>query len=72
MLKGRRDELPQIARKFYRMLARQAEVYGTDAGEVANLVARSDSLMELSIARKDSAGNLEAPYLRRQFSTQIS
>ena len=51
------------------MLARQAEVYATDAGELATLEARGDTLVELSIARKDSAGLLDPPYLRREFST---
>lgn len=72
ILKGRRDGLPQISRKFYRMLAHQAEVYGTDADELATLEARSDSLVELSIARKDSTGKVDQPYLRREFSTHVT
>lgn len=63
-MKGRRDRLPEVAREFYRFLARQVDVHATDAPEVAVLTLHDDRSLTLTLrARKD-----EVPYLRRRFS----
>ncbi len=68
-LRRRRDALPAVAKRFYRMLAEQAEVYGTDADETAVLSAPDDQTVEISLFRASAeAGGREEPYLRRQFA----
>jgi len=66
-LKHRRDNLPRVARRFYRMLADQAEVYGTDADETATLDAIDDHTVELALYRGAGAPAAPEPYLRRRF-----
>jgi hypothetical protein len=68
IIRARRDALPRIARRFYDMLARQAEIHATGADEVARLVARDDSTLELSVAARSASGELQTPYLHRVFT----
>jgi hypothetical protein len=63
LLRERRDRLPQAARQLYRMLARDAEVYGTDQNEVVT-ATRGEGTLELSI----QAGN--QPYYVRRFQSR--
>ena len=59
LLRQRRDRLPQAAWQVYRMLARDAEVYGTDQNEVVT-ATRGPGTLELSI----QAAN-QPSYVRR-------
>jgi hypothetical protein len=43
-LKARRDALPKLAHDFYRLLAREAEVVGSDASESAEIVRTPETL----------------------------
>jgi hypothetical protein len=63
-LKGRRDRLPQAARDFYELLARQVAVQATDRADVATAVRGADGQLELTLA--NGAGGAE-PYYRRRF-----
>jgi hypothetical protein len=68
-LKQRRDALGSVANRFYRMLAEQAEVYATDAGERATVTTIDPRTIEVTLARADSAGDpVPTPYYRRRFS----
>jgi hypothetical protein len=60
-LKARRERLPAFARQYYEMLAREAEVHGTDAADEARLLRMVDGSVE--IALRASTG----PYFRRRF-----
>jgi Omp85 superfamily domain len=48
-LKARRDQLPEQARRFYRMLAREAEVHATHGGESVRATRRADGVLDLTI-----------------------
>jgi hypothetical protein len=65
ILKARRDDLPGIARRFYEMLAGQAEIHATGADELATLVARDDSILDLSVSVRSATGELQPAYLHR-------
>jgi hypothetical protein len=60
-LKERRSRLPDFARSYYQLLAREAEVNGSDEADVAQLLHRGDGEMEVVLA--GPAG----PYFRRTF-----
>ncbi len=64
-LKRRRDDLGAEAKRFYRMLAEQAEVYGTDANERAVVTTIDPRTVEVELSRADAA-----PYFRRRFSRE--
>jgi hypothetical protein len=62
-LKGRRDRLPAAATDFYELLAKEVEVYGTDAADVVEIDrAERDDSVEVRV----SANGAE-PYFRRRF-----
>ncbi len=66
-LKQRRDELPQAARNYYRHLAGEVEVHGTDRDEIADVHRIDGRLTEVSLAAVDSSGQVGEPYFRRRF-----
>lgn len=67
-LRQRRDELPRIARQFYRQLAAQAEITATDGDDVALLAAEGDTAVRLTLSPPGVAGRPRpAPYLVRRF-----
>jgi hypothetical protein len=66
-LKARRDELPEAAGKYYRHLAGEVDVHGTDRDEVATVNRVNDRFTEISLAAVDQGGNLEEPYFSRRF-----
>jgi hypothetical protein len=63
-LRQRRDRLPDSARRFYELLARDVEVHGTDAADEVKVdrVERGDSV-EVAITTPGAPG----PYFRRRF-----
>ena len=60
-LKSRRDGLETIARDLYELVAREAEVHGTDEPESVQLLREADGSVEVVLA--GSAGR----YFRRRF-----
>ncbi|HUG53255.1 MAG TPA: BamA/TamA family outer membrane protein [Vicinamibacteria bacterium] len=60
-LRARRDALPAEARRYYRHLAREVDVYATDGAERVDLSAQRDGAVE--VALRD--GSEAAPYFRR-------
>lgn len=64
-LRRRRDALPVVAERFYRMLAEQAEVYATDRDETVEVRPAGARSLEVTVRQ---AGGEAAPYHRRRFS----
>ena len=69
-LKRRRDALPEAARDFYRHLAGEVAVHGTDQDELAVVERADERFAEVTIARRRGAGPAEAPYFRRRFDAR--
>jgi surface antigen Omp85-like protein len=63
-LRARRDKLDQMADRYYRMLAHQAEVYGSDKADAAVVERQTDGTTLVTL----SANNQE--YFRRRFTPQ--
>jgi hypothetical protein len=60
-LKIRRQQLARFAREFYELLAREAEVYGSDVADTAQLLRQGDGSVEVVLAGP------KGRYFRRQF-----
>ena len=60
-LKARRDGLESFARRFYELLAREAEVHGTDGPDSVQLLHEADGSVEIVLA------GAKGPYFRRRF-----
>ncbi|HUR92945.1 MAG TPA: BamA/TamA family outer membrane protein [Gemmatimonadales bacterium] len=63
-LKQRRDQLPTAARRFYRLLAVEVEVHGSDKAERVTAVHSADGTLDLTIF-PDRPDNAAALYRRR-------
>jgi hypothetical protein len=63
-LQSRRDRLSEAARKFYRVLAEQVDVYATEQADEASLSRLPKGELELTLTRNRSG--LE-PYFARRF-----
>ena len=66
-LKQRRDGLPEAARRFYRHLAGEVDVHGTDRDEVADVHRVDGRFTEVSLAATSDGREAEQPYFRRRF-----
>ena len=66
-LKQRRDDLPEAARRFYRHLAGEVDVHGTDRDEVADVHRVDGRFTEVSLAATSDGREAEQPYFRRRF-----
>ena len=64
-LRERRDRLPEAADRFYRMLADDAQVYGTEGNDVVSATRGPKGALDLAIR----AGNSEHPYFQRRFQS---
>ena len=66
-LKARRDKLPEAARDYYRHLAGEAEVHGTDRDEIATVHRVDGRFSEITLALSEGATGPEPPHFRRRF-----
>ncbi len=66
-LKQRRDELPEAAAKYYRHLAGEVDVHGTDRDEIADVHRVDGRFTEVSLAGVGEDGKADDPYFRRRF-----
>ncbi|HEX2217728.1 MAG TPA: hypothetical protein VHG35_02920 [Gemmatimonadales bacterium] len=66
-LKARRDKLPEAAREFYRHLAGEVEVHGTDRDDLATVHRVNGEITEVTLAAQGKDGGTEEPYFRRRF-----
>lgn len=64
---SRRERLPQAARQFYRVLAREVDFRATDDADVAEITRGADGTVHVAIAPLRSSGNRLPPYLVRRF-----
>lgn len=60
-LKARRDALPEASRRLYELLAREAEVFGTDEPDALRILRHADGAVEIVLAGSDG------PAFRRRF-----
>jgi len=68
-LVSRRDHLPAAAAEFYRLLAREVDVRGTDAPDLAEVVSLDDGGVEVSLSPLASEQSPSAAaYFRRRFA----
>ena len=66
-LKARRDQLPEAARRLYRLLAGEVDVRGTSQKDVVTARRGGDGSLELAVADRRKDGTLKDPYFRRRF-----
>ncbi|MDB4948576.1 MAG: hypothetical protein JWM27_1225 [Gemmatimonadetes bacterium] len=67
-LRSRRDRLPDVARRFYAILAGEPEVHATDGDDYADAVRAADGSLELTLRRRGADGGPAGePYFRRRF-----
>jgi hypothetical protein len=66
-LRARRDHLPQEAMRFYRHLAGEVDLEGTDKDEVVTVTREDGRFTTVALARRDKDGSVDEPYLRRRF-----
>ncbi len=68
-LERRRDLLPEESDRFYRLLAREVDVFATDKSEVATATRTADGVLDLRIRRKGEDGDAPEDFFRRRFSS---
>jgi hypothetical protein len=66
-LKRRRDTVVEEADRFYRFLAGQVDVQGTNAPEVARVLRLDGGAVEVQVARRGEDGGVGEPYFSRRF-----
>ena len=66
-LKRRRDGLPRAAARFYRHLAGEVEVHGTDGDETATVTRLDGRFAEVTIAVRGADGSEGEPHYQRRF-----
>jgi len=66
-LRARRDALPETALRFYRHLAAQVDVQGTDASEEVRVTRTSNGDLDVALARLGADGAPEPAFFRRRF-----
>ncbi|CAN5768375.1 hypothetical protein BH24GEM1_BH24GEM1_17670 [soil metagenome] len=66
-LRKRRDGLREAATRYYRHLAGEVDVHGTDRPEVAEVHRADDRFTDVSLAIVNETGEADEPYFRRRF-----
>jgi hypothetical protein len=66
-LRARRARLPEFATRYYEAMAREAEVWGTNQADVADILRNADGSVQVTLAARDDRGQAGAPYFRRVF-----
>jgi hypothetical protein len=61
-LKARRDRLPEAARALYELMAREAEVHGTEEADAAQITREPDGSVEIALSGPSG------PYFRRRYA----
>ncbi len=65
ILKARRDQIPDIATRFYRYLALVQDIHATDSADRAAITRHDDGSVEVELRSGD-----RAPYFRRRFNPE--
>jgi hypothetical protein len=66
-LRVRRARLPEFARRYYGAMAREAEVWGTNQAEVADIQKNGDGSVQITLSARDESGQAGTPYFQRVF-----
>jgi hypothetical protein len=66
-LRARRERLTEFAQRYYGMLAREAEAWGTDRPDVADILKHEDGSVEVALALAGEGGAKGEPYFRRVY-----
>ena len=66
---ARRDGLPEVARRFYRHLAREVDVRLTDAQEVAVVDRLPDGVIDVRVYHAPNDVPASRPYFERRFTS---
>ncbi len=65
ILKARREQIPDVATRFYRYLAEVQDIHATDAADHASVTRRDDGSVEVELRSGD-----HDPYFRRRFNPE--
>ena len=68
-LRSRRDGLPEAAKKYYRVLAEQVDVHGTEQADDTKVTRLPKGELELTLSR---SGSGEEPYFGRRFHPEAT
>jgi hypothetical protein len=66
-LRVRRRRLPEFARRYYAAMAREAEVWGTNQADVADILKNADGSVQITLSARDESGPARTPYFQRVF-----
>jgi hypothetical protein len=66
-LRSRRGRLPEFARRYYEAMAREAEVWGTNQADVADILKNADGSVQVTLTAADDQGQTKPPYFQRVF-----
>jgi hypothetical protein len=69
-LQGRRARLPEFARRYYEEIAREAEVWGTEQADLADVLKNADGSVQVTLSARGENGQGQAPYFQRVFRPQ--
>jgi hypothetical protein len=68
-LRSRRDDLPEAAKKYYRVLAEKVDVYATDQADDARMTRLPKGELELTLTERGSG---QQPYFARRFHSDAT
>ncbi len=67
ILKARRDRLPEAARRYYRMLADEVDIVGSDKHERFEVTRLNDRETEVIVYKTQKEGDIDRELFRRTF-----
>jgi hypothetical protein len=70
-LRERRDQLPEAAERYYRLLAKQVDVHATSRSDSAEFIRGRDGQVVLTLFGRESGNRME-PYFRRTFESDAT
>lgn len=68
-IKSHRQHLPEDAMKYYRFLAQEVDIVGSDKNELFEILRQDDENTLVTVRKIDKNGNLEQVVYQRQFKT---
>jgi len=67
---GRRDGIPEVARRFYRVLADEVDVHATDERDVVDIVRSDSRFTTVEIRQQTQRGTRDRIWFRRRFDAE--
>lgn len=71
-LRSRRDQLPEAAQRYYRLLAGQVDVHATDGSDDARVIREADGTVELTLSKGPASSAGKGVYFRRRFDPRTT